>query len=356
MDRNEFQKLTVNNIVKNYEVRLNSLALLATGVGKTKVAIEFLAKIVNKINKQSRILFVVPTEILRDVNVPNEFKKFRRKALYDLHVDSICYDSLVKLNLNVYDIIILDEVHNLTLPMVNYLLTTNSFLLGLTGTEPRRKPFIVDMLKFDIVGKMSLDEAVENKFVSNYEIKVVFSELNLNEKIMYKRLSRICELEPTEQNNIKRANFLYRLDSKFEVGTWIYNNLISKDDRAIIFCGSIEHTKKICSNVYHSKSGKKALNDMIDSKINHIACVNALNEGITIPNLNKGILLKVNSNEKNLLQQLGRLLRGDDQSTLYIVCSKGTQEEVWLNSILTFLNNDKINKTTYEELKNEKIK
>ena len=57
----------------------------ATGVGKTKIAIDFLTSL----GPSPTVLWVVPTAALRDIVIPAEWEKWGHKAFFDYHVKII---------------------------------------------------------------------------------------------------------------------------------------------------------------------------------------------------------------------------------------------------------------------------
>ena len=82
----------------------------------------------------------------------------------------------------------------------------------------------------------------------------------------------------------------------------------------------------------------------MEEKISKLSCVGALNEGMNIKNVDTGIIVQVNSNDLNLVQRLGRLIRKrpGHEAILYIICCKDTQDEVWLKESLKNFQPEKI--------------
>jgi superfamily II DNA or RNA helicase len=60
-------------------------------------------------------------------------------------------------------------------------------------------------------------------------------------------------------------------------------------------------------------------------KVNRLSCVKAINEGHNFPGIDSGVIVQINSKEKDLIQRLGRLLRfrPGHEGHLYIVVIKG---------------------------------
>jgi superfamily II DNA or RNA helicase len=147
--------------------------------------------------------------------------------------------------------------------------------------------------------------------------------------------------------------FIYNLESKFIAAQYILNNHINKEDRTLIFCGSIEKAEKICKETFHSKSGDTFYNAFKKDEIKKLSCVKAINEGHNFIGLDGGLILQLNSKEKDLIQRIGRLIRfrpGHEAHIWIIVCDE-TQDEVWSNTALANFDQSKIEHISYESLK-----
>ena len=91
---------------------IRAIIAMATGSGKSKVILDLIQhpdySIYNK-----RVLFVVPTVKLRDNNWKNEFHKWGYDYIYQ-HIERECYASINKIEGRKYDLVILDELQNIT--------------------------------------------------------------------------------------------------------------------------------------------------------------------------------------------------------------------------------------------------
>lgn len=330
---------------------------MCTGSGKSKVAIDIIKRDREKLKK---ILLVVPTVRLRDTNWKEEFIKWKCKTLYN-KIDRACYVSVNKIKGKEYDLVILDEGHNIT--QNNSQFFTNNLvrdILVLTATPPQdcEKVGLLNNLNCGIVFNYSLDEGVKDGVVAPYNIKVL--SVPLEKKIRnvkagtkkkpfmiteYKNYEYLCRkiAKSYYSNNpnlakfasLDRMRFIYNLKSKTDIAKKIINNL-SVDDRTLIFCGSIKQAEELCPYVYHSKTNDKDLIAFQDSKIDQLACVAALNEGMNIPNLDVGIIVQLNSRDLDLVQRIGRLIRYREghTATIYILVSRDTQDEKWASKAL----------------------
>ena len=76
-------------------------------------------------------------------------------------------------------------------------------------------------------------------------------------------------------------------------------------------------------------------------------------EGHNFPSVDKAIIEQIDSNDKNLTQRVGRIIRfrPGHEALLYIIVAEGTQDEVWLNSALTNVDKSKIEYIRFQNLK-----
>jgi len=346
------------------------LVSMATGSGKSKVAIDLL-KYYNVQDSNYVNVLLVPTEKLRDENWKEEFNKWGELSLYN-KTEKLCYASASKIEDFDFNTGILDECHNMT-ELASELFSNNHIenVIALTATVPNdeEKLAIFQRLGIHVVYNLTLDDAVKLGFVAPYKITVVHTKLdNVNKNVQsgtkekpffqtelakYNYLSSLCLTRPGQISTFNRMRFIYNLESKFIAAQYILNNYINKEDRTLIFCGSIEKAEKICKETFHSKSGNAFYNAFKKDEIKKLSCVKAINEGHNFIGLDRGLILQLNSKEKDLIQRIGRLLRfrpGHEAHIWIIVCDE-TQDEVWSNTALANFDQSKIEHISYESLK-----
>lgn len=331
-------------------------ALLCTGAGKSKVGID----IINKY--KGNWLIVVPTIKLKERGWKDEFTKWNLLKLYN-NLNICCYDSLKKEDLNNYNGIILDEVHNITInniqPFKNHHVRLK--ILCLTATEPRedeKKHILYNMIKCPVIYRLTLKEAISKGIVAPLNIFVHELQLGTEkiypvkykdkitglEKTFYqselemynyinKRLYK--KLKPTQFDYLFRAKFIYDSKTKTEYAKKLITS-IPENKRIIIFSQSIKQIEELITEVYHSKTDDKYYNLFINEKINKLGVVNSLNEGDNIKNLDIGIIVQGNSNPKNTFQRMGRILRKrkDHSAIIHLIILKNTVDETWYQDIL----------------------
>jgi len=376
MTKNQIQKQIVSDII-NSKSDYN-LVIAATGVGKTKIAIDYIEKFNNNriIRSLMKILIVVPTEQLRDVDWPDELEKW--KISHSINIRLLCYASISKVKDQEFDLVVFDELHKIT-EFNSSFLENNTVhkALGLTATYPRdkMKQYLLDVYKFNIVANMSLDEAVSKKLVAPYEITIIPVELDkVNKNVQggnkfkpfmtteysqYQYLTRVIDelvvtislshhAHPGLRVRLKhlclqRARFLGTCESKLKAGMSLYlKHMYVNHERTLIFCNSIDSARIMCANTYHSKTNSDSLNAFREGKIDTLSCVNALNEGVNLSNVDNAIILQVNTSDLVLIQKIGRTLRlSDDKnkiSKIYILCMQNTIDVDWVNDVTKNLN------------------
>lgn len=344
-----------------------SLAM-ATGAGKSRcalLAIEYLIKVLEI--KNPKILLAVPTESLRDQNWLDEFKKWKMTKYYKF-LDRYCYVSLNKIENQTYDLVILDELQNLTENNAKFLSqNTCKRIIGLSATPPSDevKKMLIN-LHCPIVYEYKLDEAVENGVVAPYKINLVEIQLDNTDKYITAG-TKVKPFMTTEYNHyqylckqilqlkyagkqkaamfaqLNRQRFLGNLKSKTNVAKLIKEKYMS-NDRCLIFCHSIEQAEQLCEYSFHSKSKINNLEKLRSKQINQLSCVKALNEGQNIPDLDSAIITQINSVERNLIQQIGRTIRfrPNHEAIIWVLLAVNTQDEVWWKKCSENLDKQKI--------------
>jgi len=89
---------------------------------------------------------------------------------------------------------------------------------------------------------------------------------------------------------------------------------------------------------HHSKNKHRQANLALFNagKIQRLACVAQLPEGISIPNLRVGIIWHAFGNERKAAQRIGRLLclNPDQTATVHLLAYQDTVDEQWVTQAL----------------------
>ncbi len=373
--REKVQNEAIQAVVNNR----GGMVAMATGSGKSRVAVE-LAKFYNK-PSVSDIALIVPTEKLRDQNWLEEYNKWEAGDLWD-KTERLCYASASKVQNKDFELVILDEGHNITELSSEFFINNgaeNIVLLTATPPDDKVKRQIISDLGLKLVYELTLDQAVRLGFVAPYKITVITVPLDATTKNIpggtkakpfmtteaacyayHNKRVQQSMFDETAQGKarlkfaiLNRMQFIYKIPSKTQVIKFLLDKVIPEDDRTIIFCGNIEQAEYVCPTYYHSKSGNQHYDAFKNETINRLSCVKAVNEGHNFPGVDSGIIGQLNSKEKDLVQRIGRLIRfrPGHEAHLYIVVSEGTQDEKWLEKAVENLNKSKINYVRFPQFK-----
>ena len=370
----------VQDEAKQAVIRNNGgMIAMATGSGKSRVAVELAKYYINSIDKS--LSLIVPTEKLRDENWKEEYSKWNADFLWTPTI-RLCYASASKIQNKDFELAILDEGHNITELSSEFFLNNEverTVLLTATPPiDPVKKQILSD-LGIRLVYELTLDQAVRLGFVAPYKITVITVPLDnvtknikggnkanpfmTTEAATYaycnKRVQQ-CFGDDSPQGKAKmkfailnRMQFIYKIPSKTAVIKYLLDKVIPQDDRTIIFCGNIEQAEQVCPTFYHSKSSSESYDAFKAEEINRLSCVKAVNEGHNFPGVDSGIIGQLNSKEKDLVQRIGRLIRfrPGHEAHLYIIVSEGTQDEKWLENAIENLNQSKVNYIRFDNFK-----
>jgi len=352
----------------------------ATGVGKSRVGILAIKRQLEK-DPQSLVYIVVPTTTLRDDDWPKEFEKWNCDHLVQ-KVKIVCYKSLLKEKPKKdVDLLVLDEVHHMTLENSLFFSDTNPWkiidVLGLTAVLPSRfqaedidKRLRIDRLCPSCF-KVTLEQGIQLQLVADFEVKVMKFKLNATEKYIsagtktnpfmttelanYTYLTKMMQKMAMAKRDGakfawigKRTRFLSNLRSKTWLAYECIHHMITPDKRTLVFCGSIEQSEAICGKqVYHSKSGDDQLIRFQNKEINYLGVVNAVNEGKNIEDLDQILVIQLNSNELHIIQRIGRTIRfrPNHKALVVVLVAEGTADEKWYKE--AFANFDKSRITEY---------
>ncbi len=370
------------------EANNNGAIIGATGIGKTKIAIDKmyngkLAMLDSGKGREPKYLLVVPTITLRDKIWKEELIKWDRLELWD-NILPICYDSLHTLKGNDFDMVIFDEYHNFTENHIQFFGKNRvSRKLSMSATYPTNKARakLVDKYLGRVVYTIDTDTSVKLGIINPYDIVVVNVPLDKKNKYIkagradkpfytseydnYNYLTKLCMITPNKFNFLKRMRFIYNLRSKERASKWILDNVIPKDLRILIFCGSKAKADSLCEYRYYSKPSKPkpggskfiekieeyerqileyqadvSLNLFIEEKINRLSCCEALNEGQNIKNIDSSLIDQLNSNELDLIQRIGRVIRYrvGHRGIIIIICANETVDKQWVEKATANLN------------------
>lgn len=371
------------------------LALLSTGVGKTKITIDCINKICDKVYSKEQestdVLIVVDKKVHID-NWKAEFKKWG--GIKTDNVIFCCYASLHKYKNSCWDIVVLDECHHTeSESRLNSLKTINVAynIIGLSATVSRElKAWFKRQYRTSIVSCTTQDAiesdilpdptiylmplVLDNKQVSEwYEINKkdcsdpVYAEYK--DLWVLKKSRKHAFIHCTKRQYLNELNGMAEFYKKKAMGgnvimknMWlrVCNDRLAylanaknsqvqailsklKYYRTITFCTSIAQSELLGKSCIHSKnkSAQETLKAFNDSKIKHITACHMLNEGVNLTNCKYGIFANINASETIQIQRVGRALRHKNP-ILIIPFFRDTREEEIVRKWMENYNKDLI--------------
>lgn len=348
----------------------------ATGVGKTRTAVLAVMEEIDK-NPHSVIYIMVPTETLRDVDWPDEFRKWGAEN-YLQFVKIMCHTSMSKAHSRTgeVDLVILDEFHHITPKQAAFFDNNKVYKsLGLSATLPKGTKSEEDLIKKQLVDqycpsiyKISLEEAIELKIIADFEVKVLMFKLDdvkvynygteqkkqlRTELGQYKHLSK--QLGKAMYNKKfeglkfqamqRRKEFLVNSKSKLALAKTCLAKMIEPGKRTLVFCGSIAQSVELLgTNVYNSKSNDLALKAFQAEEISELGAVDALDEGKNINLLDQILIVQGTSVARRVVQRFGRMLRirPNHKGLAVVLVAKDTADEKWYHEAYADIDKSRI--------------
>lgn len=350
----------------------------ATGFGKTRVALQII-KWLQSLHPEITIIVVVPTTGLQEqwIEELDEFGCSRE------HVEVYVINSVIK-NTHTCNLLILDECHRYASADFKKVfdMVTYNMILCLTATFERLDGKEKLIAKYaPVVDKVSIQECLANKWVSNYkEYVVVIEPDDLDEydkltaefmthfeffdydfgtamsmvgkngwKNRYNYAKEICQNSVLVQDTFKtvtihamglmramqaRKKYISSHPEKLRVAEEIIAH--RPNSKIITFCATVAMAEQIQEGyVYTGKDSKKGnrvtLNEFSKMKSGVLNTVKKANEGINLPDLDVGIMLGVDSSKIKHAQTRGRVVRYQEgkNAEYFTLILKDTVEVEW---------------------------
>lgn len=291
---------------------------------------------------------------------------FETRGYDDSNVTYTTHLSLHKHVENTYDLVVIDEIHLLSdnqLFATKDLLEHNDVVLGLTGTlSSWTEKTLCENLDLCVVGTYTIDQAIQEGVIVDYEITVVRVPLDNKRKNNYKGKIRtekaqfeaygwvINSLEAQGKSTmflrLARMRIIQNSVAKMEKTRELLKR--HKDERVLVFCGVTKIADQLGIPSYHSKKTEKEIfENFASGEGKHMAVVKIGNTGVTYKPLNRVIINYFDSNGENLAQKINRCMameydNPDKKAQIYIVCSTEDVEAKWLKKALEFFDKSKI--------------
>ena len=320
--RDKILKDALNSLRKhNY----NGVLLIATGAGKTRIMVEAIKEL-----KPKSILYLSDRRELRDKTFIHELHKWDASYLIPI-IDMECYQTAYKWKDKKYDIVLADEFDaGLTDKYIN-VFNNNSFTYKIlvSATLSEEKRYKARKIA-PIIYEKNQKELIESKVLN--KIKFIFIKYDLegeeNKKYlryndMFSNLLSSPQTNRTKKSlemlKLERKHFLSGLKSSVKVTRWIVDNLSSKNEKVLIFCGLSTQADKVSPNSYHSTNNNiEALRKFEDGSIKELSVVGKITRGVNITDVKHIIHNTVSSSKIEMVQKIGRGLRLKQDETLNV--------------------------------------
>lgn len=314
-DKDAIQQLALEAIRDLPRASVN----ISMGVGKTLFGLKDMDR---NLKLDSKFLVVAPK-----LSIITSWKTEAMQHGYEHLLPYIKFSTYISLSKQEkdYDIVYLDECHNLLESHKKWLDSYSGKIRGLTGTPPRSSYGI----KAEMVNKycpiaynFEVDQAIDNKILNDYKIYVHYLELDNRNNVEVKSSKRTWYTSESKSYNFwsdrveeastpksKQISRIMRMKAMMNYNSkLVYCQKFIKtvEDKCIIFANYTEQADALSPYSYHSKNpqSEKNLQDFKEGKIKILSTVLQLSEGTNIPNLKQGIILHAYGNERKASQRI----------------------------------------------------
>lgn len=368
MTREEIHDLALSKVDKAKYLILE----LITGMGKTKVAIDLINHICDRVFRNyenpTTILILVAKTVHKQT-WKNEIEKWG--GIKSDYITIECYESLKNYENSCFDVVVADEMQHLSEARIDVLETIhiNESFIGLSATIKRdMRDYFIRSHKAEVI-KCGLKEAVEDEVlpeptvyllpltldnsIYKYRTKRFSKEVTTTQKGYYDNVSSLIEWYKNKYFNSRneRIKNLWlstagkRLKWCAEQKEALVLHLLDKfrNYKTLTFCSSIEQSERLGKYNITSKNKASVKNlEMFNlNKIKHITACNILNEGVNLTNCRIGIFCNLNSSEIVVKQRVGRILR-HKSPIIIIPYFKDTREEELVQKMIEEYSEDSI--------------
>lgn len=310
----------------------SGLLLMATGLGKTRVAAGVIEQWVND-RPGSEVLVLAPTlQLIPQLEaalwpylakqIPTHVLTGVEKPSFGGGVTLATYQSMVGKAEDYagrFGLVIVDEAHHAPADGFRVLLARlgSRFLLGMTATPWRSDERPLVELFGEPTYSVSIVEGMQLGYLARVDYRMLIDDIDwdwvqsdLRGDISIKELNR--RLFIPERDGAAVAKIRDHLNSM-------------TDPRGIVFCRSIAHADIISrllradgvpNRVVHSRLDRfeatRALREFRSGRVPVVVTVDMLNEGIDVPEVDLIVFMRVTHSRRIFVQQLGRGLRLSD--------------------------------------------
>lgn len=344
---------------------------IATGLGKTFVAIKCIEELLRKRGRLAVVITVPTVHLINQwkeelekfgyggVKIFGSFSQWKQKIMNEIDDFNLGYTSLLVF-ITTHDtfhstnfinaisslkeiFLIADEVHGLgSSERCKGLLEIYKYRLGLSATPKRWFDEVGTKIIEDFFGKVvyeyTLKDAIRDGWLSPYEYYPILVELNDDELARYIKLSKkIAKLYHSSKNgkekegaitkfSIRRRSILKNAQQKLAKFEEVISQLSKKRElhHCLVYCSSdnpqqlrdaqrILNKYDILQHKFTAAESAKEREDILKSfeegKYQALVAMKCLDEGVDVPPAYIAIILASTTNPREFIQRRGRILR-----------------------------------------------
>jgi len=364
VQKNIIQEKAVNLLYSYSRILLS----WATGCGKTLGAFKMVKKLYE--HKPNITGYIVCKESGHIDNLQEDIVTHGMEFINDIS-KCFLYASLHKnTNGSYVDFIILDECHAITTKRAEHLkkiIGPKTVVIMLSATVDSTNAMLLRSVlsnfhQYDI----SISQAIELGILPHPVVNIHYFKMNAQQQMEYDSITKTLEgwkekYEAVDEDGVSigqewQKNLWVKTGSirkRFmaEAKTKIATDIISTSFngfRYICFTGS----KTQCNNlgtldtIVHSDNKKKInlaiKNQFNNHKIDKLFVVNMMRESMNLVNIEKGLIVQLDSVKLSFIQMLGRVFRSNVPE-MHIIVWKDTQDEKYLDNVMKGFNTKYVN-------------
>ena len=371
-DLYDYQKIAVRQFLDNEG---NHFYEMATGTGKTFTAIRSIIALHEQIEQLSAVVVVPQIDLqaqwakafeeegikpllLGGYADANETKynygAFMINSLCEnkLNVVIATYDTFFAkfinqcLPIGKHAVFVVDEAHNLSPNQIRQLPDSFSYRLGLSATPERysqqESEKIVSYFTRDKIEtyKYTIDEAIENGFLSHYMYTPVFVNILDGEFLSYQNYTKqvivALNQDPIDEILVKeiltkRSSVIKKSNSKLKKLEEMVSTQTGKKynfKNSVVYCGhgkdyetagsiidsvtkilAIEGNYSVSQFTAHTTDRAKVLREFEDENYDVLVAIKCFDEGVDVPKLDKIYIMASDALSRQTIQRRGRVLR-----------------------------------------------
>jgi superfamily II DNA or RNA helicase len=344
-----YQTTATNDVMSNWLANPSgsSLVVLATGLGKTRVAAEAVRRVLANRPDARVVVLAHRNELVYQLErafwpfltpdqptaVWNGYERPDAEIASQASLLFCCVDSVLGAvraggELPVADVVVVDECHHLGSDMYETVLDALSvgiaggpYLVGLTATPWRPNGEGLDHRFQTPAISIDLVEGLKQGFLSNVDYRM------FTDNVDWDRLRGLTG-RAFSPASINRSLFIDEWDDAVvDRLREAWSELATP--KAIVFCGTIHHAERVAARinalgfararcVLSQTSAGQAMSirqrsqvlwDFAEGRVQVVCAVDVLNEGVDVPDVNIVVFQRVTHSRRIFVQQLGRGLR-----------------------------------------------